>query len=279
MPAQPAKPAAPAKPATTAGAATAAAQNDDAAIYTAPVPLKASKVRAPEAPPTPIVKSDELFQSLDYPELQVIPSASERLRIQASDESRGGWYSYWPVQTSSLALITTALLSSSHEDTNLSQEHQDDAKRGRNISLAVGSSWIVGTAILSLSRPYRSGLKRISEFPAATKADRLRRERLAEEQLQYPGEIASKIKYAAFATNLVASLAMLPHQNSSGEVIIGVSALAAFLPLIFDTTYESTYEKHLEYKRRIYVPLVSFNSGYSTELASRVDKLTMTWSF
>lgn len=275
----------PTKPNTPAKVIPTKTQTADEAPptnITAPPPEKPTKLKTSGAMPA-TQNFEDVFQSLDYPELQVIPSASERLRIQASEESKHGWYSYWPVQVASATLITTAIMSSSHYDSDITDPDREDAKRTKNIGLAVGSSWLIGTAILSFSRPYRTGFKKVSEFPSASRADRLRRERLAEEQLQYPGDVASKLKYIAVGTNFLASVAMMPNQDNSGQIVVGVSALASFLPLIFDTTYESTWDKHQEYKRRIYVPLVGFNTEYvPTGLnmrGGRMDKLTMTWSF
>lgn len=250
---------------------------------TAPAPNKPSKLKTSDMPTTPAAKFDDVFQSLDYPELQVIPSASERLRLQASEESRSGLYSYWPVQVSSLTLLTASIMSSSYHQDNITDSEREDSKRAKNIGIAVGSSWLLGTAILSFSRPYRTGFKKVSEFPTNSRADRLRRERLAEEQLQYPGQVASKLKYLAVGTNFLSSVALIPNKDNSGQIVMGVSALMSFLPLIFDTTYESTWEKHQEYKRRIYVPLVGVNSyqvplSYDSRVARR-DELTLTWSF
>ncbi len=56
-------------------------------------------------------KNESLFlNSLDYPELQVVPRASERLQMDVAKEQEKGWYLFWPFHVASGTTLLAALM-------------------------------------------------------------------------------------------------------------------------------------------------------------------------
>src|SRR4051812_9491056 len=85
-----------------------------------------------------------ILNSMGYPELQVVPRASERLRMEAKEE-RGNWFvAHWPVELSGLVTMGVGLSTKTRD--GLSSGDEADAKTIKNLTTAVGAAWLVGGA-------------------------------------------------------------------------------------------------------------------------------------
>lgn len=226
----------------------------------------------------------DLVKDLDYPELQVVPRASDRLRMEARDEGRGWWYSHWPIQLSGLATLATATYGKNQirsSSSNVSDQETFEAQANKVLLVGqlIGGGWLIGGVIWGLRKPYRTGLNEISKIQGKDLRSQLMRERLAEESLEAPAKLTAPVRYASVATNLAISLLMGSFLSDEGRVIAAGSAAFAFLPLIYDDPAVYTWEKHQEYKRKIYGPVSSTGLGIDRANNKLVPTATLTWNF
>lgn len=191
----------------------------------------------------------------EYPELLVTPRTSERLEREANAEARGRWTVNLPIQVSAALTFTTALIHSGTLDVN-----RDPNKRSALAGEVVGGAWIVATVALSaFYRPYSSGWEEVGPMPARSKREQLSRERLAEEAIERPARLSRRLSILSAATNFAAAVYMA---NYSGKGTLGVpativSAIAAFVPIVFPYHWQTVANDQREYKKRIYGPIAS----------------------
>src|SRR5207253_1315087 len=50
-------------------------------------------------------KDEDILKGLDYPELQVVPRATDRMVMETQNEREYGWVAFWPYQVSSIATL------------------------------------------------------------------------------------------------------------------------------------------------------------------------------
>ncbi len=65
---------------------------------------------------------------MGYPELQVVPRASERLRIEAKAEASQWFVQHWTFELSGLATLGVGLTASGRLKENLSESQKDSGK-------------------------------------------------------------------------------------------------------------------------------------------------------
>lgn len=221
----------------------------------------------------------DLLKDLDYPELQVVPRASERLRIEAREEDRKWFYTHWPIEISGLATLAVGLQGKSQLRPELSESEKSDASTVATVTQAVGAGWLVAGVVLGLQKPYLSGLSSLSRFNGKDRRSVLLRERLAEEALEKPARIMRPLQVASVVTNAGMSVLMGRYMTDEGRLLAGVSAILAFLPFVFEDHTIRVYEKHLEYKKKIYGPLTSTGLGYDEKNQAFYPTTTLTWMF
>ena len=194
---------------------------------------------------------------LEYPELEVTPRASERLKMEAENEYRNPWTTHLPVQFS--ALMTLVAATGAQAGGNLSSGQMGAFNTAKRISIGVGIGWLGLTAALSeWYRPYISGYREIERMPAKTERQQLARERIAEEALYDPEDLAIKIKWFSFVSNLATNIALMSSNASQGsQAMLWVAAASAFAPLLFPYRWETVAEQHRMYKKKIYGPVAS----------------------
>lgn len=228
----------------------------------------------------------DLVKDLDYPELQVVPRASDRLRMEARDEGRGWFYQHWPIQLSGLATLATATYGKnqirvpSSNDAAKNAAFEDQAGRVLLVGQLIGAGWLFGGVLWGLRKPYRTGLAEISKIQGKDTRSQLMRERLAEESLESPAKLVKPLRVASVVTNLAVSILMATYLSDEGRIIAAGSATLAFVPLIYDDPTVYTWEKHQEYKRKIYGPVSSTGIGIDRANNNRiVPTTTLTWNF
>jgi hypothetical protein len=216
-----------------------------------------------------------ILNSMGYPELQVVPRASERLRMEAKDE-RGNWFiAHWPIELSGLVTMGVGL--STKDRDGLKSKDQDDAKMIRNLTTAVGGAWVVGGLILGLQKPYATGYRRIGK-PVKDERGALMRERLAEEALERPAKTMRVLQHISVATNFVMNGLSAIHADDKGRVVAGVGAVLSFLPYMFEDHQITAYNKHVEYKKKIYTPIKGASLYYDPDSQTVTPMTTFTWN-
>lgn len=226
-------------------------------------------------------KSDvtEILNSMGYPELQVVPRASERLKMEAKAEA-GSWFvSHWPVEVSGLATLYTGISSTSNQKDDLSTKNKNDAKTIATVTEAVGVGWLAAGLLIGAQRPYYNGERSLRKFSGKDERSALLRERLAEEALEKPARTMRVLTVVSVVTNFTMSGLSAIYADDQGKMVAGVSAILAFLPLMFKDPSISIHEKHIEYKKKIYAPLKSASFRLDPESRTLTPMTNLTWNF
>lgn len=227
-------------------------------------------------------KADDIERILDgmgYPELQVVPKASERLLIEARNEKSNWWIAHWPIQISGLSTLAIGMTASGNQKENLTANEKSDADTIATLTTAVGGGWIIGGLIMGMQRPYRSGMRSIAKYNDKDQRSLLMRERLAEEALENPARVMRVLSYVSTATNLTMNLATFAYSNDEGKVMAGVSAVLSFLPFMFEDNAIMVHEKHIEYKKKIYTPIQSASVQVDRETGRVTPMTELVWFF
>ena len=200
---------------------------------------------------TPLLPGKDSYQ---YPELLVVPRASQELAMEAANEKRTSYGTHFLLEAPALLTLMAGLSASGLKD--------PDGKNASLIATSVGAGWLAAAVGLSVAySPYRSGLSSINNLPAKTPEQTLARERSAEESLYFPAYVMRRLQYISAITNFGASAAIASQDKASGQckALASVAAAAAFLPLIFDHPWISNYDQHQDYKKKIYGPLTQIS--------------------
>ncbi|MGE0528656.1 MAG: hypothetical protein AB7G93_03215 [Bdellovibrionales bacterium] len=221
----------------------------------------------------------QILDGLGYPELQVVPRASERLRMEARIEA-GTWFvSHWPVEVSGLVTMYVGLSNKNSNKEDLSASEKDAASTINSVATAVGAGWLIGGLVLGLQRPYREGIRTIIRYKGEDERTVLTRERLAEEALEKPARTMRVLQTLSVITNLTVNVLSAVHADDKGKITAGVGALLAFLPVMFEDPTITVYDKHIEYKKKIYAPLKSASLHYDSETNSVTPMTYLVWQF
>ncbi len=194
-------------------------------------------------------------QDLTYPELEVTPRASERLKMLAVDEKEIGIVFQMPFQVSAVSTLVAGLMQYSNVD-----EKSDPDKKSPLAGVIVGGAWLgVNYYLGHQYNIYQSTLNDVARVSGNSRRDQLTRERYAEEGMNSAARLAKKLKWMSAITNVAANTYMLSNvkKDSTSEIIDGVAILAALGPLFFETTWEQVWRDQKSYKKKIYGPIVS----------------------
>ncbi len=192
--------------------------------------------------------ASEEEHTYDYPELSVVPRATDRLALEAEHEKHD--VSMLPVALSGLVTGAVGLATWSTVERSAP-------------AVAVGSFWLIGSATLGLwYKPYASAQEEVAHLTQdASVRSVLMRERFAEAALERAASMAQKIRWMSVISNVVASAAMIQKQNNNNDSVISptafqaVSVLVALAPLVFRPHAIDVWHDQQEYKKRIYGPV------------------------
>jgi hypothetical protein len=67
--------------------------------------------------------------------------------------------------------------------------------------------------------------------------------------------------------------------SDQGRLVAGVSAIIALVPFMYEDHSVLVYEKHLEYKSKIYGPLATMSPMFDSESKKFVPGAFLTWNF
>lgn len=225
-----------------------------------------SNVRAQEENP---------FKNLDYPELQVAPRATERLNQMAQVEESYGLLNQWTILSSGLLTAAVGFRNKGqYKNDNPSEADKRDSDMASNTAMGIGLAWVTVGGYLSLKKPILSGISDIKKIGAKDRRGELTRERMAEEVMERAAKTQETLNNLAVISNLAASLYVTANSNQNNRVYGLIAATASVLPWVFPNMYETNYNKHLEYKRKIYAPLVWFDVK-----PDNYSQVNLNWSF
>ncbi|HPI39729.1 MAG TPA: hypothetical protein PLJ21_02935 [Pseudobdellovibrionaceae bacterium] len=213
------------------------------------------------------VEKENIIDSIDYPELQVVPRASERLLEEARFERDYGFFTHWTYWVSgAMTLYAGTSLGGTHKDPAASAVEKDSAANATKFSQVVGGGSLLLAAYMSYSKPYVSQLEKVQKIKPGNRRSDLLRERYAEEGLENPAKLISTLNWIVFFSNFISAGIVSSYANANTNVFALSAVLTSTLPFLFKHSYITVYEKHLEYKRKIYTPIVFFDNQNATPL-------------
>jgi hypothetical protein len=216
----------------------------------------------------------------EYPELLVTPSASKRLESEANAESSSRFTAFLPIQAGSTLVLAAGLLAVN--DGPLARQDPADtpmAKWAGIGAISSGLGWLGITGTLSaIYSPYKGGWAEVKKMPASSKREQLMRERAAEERLQAPAGLARKIKWLSIFTNVSMSAFVISSSEDNVTRVAGLmGALGSLAPLIFESSWITSYETHEDYRKRIYGPISSIGIGRNPWTGAWSPSIGMTY--
>lgn len=248
----------------------------NALAQTGTAPATSPPAPAPEA--DPVVKIEDL-KALDYPELQVVPRASERLALEAGAVRDRGVMLLFPYMASSVMTLSSGLLVNSSIRAEIVGGERQDAVNSAKLAMGVGAIGLGLVYWYSHTDNYGATLAQIRSFKNRDRRTELFKERLAEEAFEKSAAMITQWKWIFAATNFLASAGLTGKSSGDTNLVPSLSVAASLLPLLITTSYETNYQKQLEYKRKIYVPLTWFDYGYNPQVSSWQPQLHAIWTF
>ncbi len=220
-----------------------------------------------------------LMDNLDYPELQVVPRATERLAMEAKDEKSSWFMTHWQFEISGLFTALVGFSGSSQARKDLTTEEKDMSSKLGAATGAVGASWFLAGVLLGMRKPYQEGMNNITKYSGKGIRAAVLRERLAEEAMERPTRVIRPLKWVSAFTNFSMNMAMGYYLTDQGRVMAGIAAFLAFLPMMYEDHNISVYERHLEYKAKIYGPVSSVVPHYDSQSKKAIPFARLTWTF
>ncbi len=206
-----------------------------------------------------------IFKDFDYPELQVVPRASERLNSEAQNEEDVKVLGYWPLQISALSTLVTGIGTRGRYGKDpASDDYKRDSDNASLVATGVGAGWLAMTTWLAYQEPFKKSAINLKKMKAGDKRSDLTRERFSEEALEKQARISKIVTYASVLTNLSSSILVSNYASSDSKNYAYASAALAFLPLFFQSSAITAYDKHQEYKHKIYAPMTWFDWNTKT---------------
>lgn len=209
--------------------------------------------------PASVAKAEQAGEWL-YPELNVVPKASELVLREAKDRNRFG--DYLPIQIAATLNLVSGLqiMGESLPDSTDRRAEKEEALRNTGLAQAlVGAAWLGTTIALDFNYdPYRSGWLDMRRTKVNSKRDELAFERQAEEILDNAAALDRKIMYLAMASNSVVAIANLSQSEKDlTKVQAGMALAASLTSYLFQSEKIGIYKRHLDHKKRIYGPISS----------------------
>jgi hypothetical protein len=214
--------------------------------------------------------------TLNYPELEVTPRASERLVMLADKEKERNYFSQLPLQISAASTLVTGLLQMGNVD-----EIKDPNKKSPNAGILVGAAWLgINYYITQKYNIYENTLAEVNKVPGKATRDQLVRERIAEEGINKAARLAVRMKWISVITNAGANAFMISKvkKESTAQYMGAISLIASFAPVLFTSEWENVAADQNSYKKKVYGPI--FTTGlFETSSGKFSPGLLLTSSF
>jgi hypothetical protein len=214
--------------------------------------------------------------ALSYPELDVVPRATERLNMMIEKEKSNRLLSNLPMQISAISTLATGLMQLNNVDT-----FKDPANKSPAAGIIVGTAWLgINYLVGSRYHVYESSAAEINKISGKTNRDQLMRERLAEEGINNAAQLASRLKWLSVASNFGANAFMLGKvkKDTGAQVMGAFSLLASFSPVLFTSDWEKVATDQNSYKKKVYGPIFT-SSLFQTSEGRFTPGLLMAYSF
>lgn len=221
----------------------------------------------------------EDLKSLDYPELQVVPRASERLILESNLIKEEGILSVFPYLTASLFTTASGLAVGANIRPDIPVDHQNEAKTNSNIAIGVGLGGLAISYWYIYTDHYGNTVNQIRGLRNKDKRTELLKERLAEETFEKSSNLVSKWKWVFAVSNFIACAQLTGKSTGNNNAIPTLGMATALLPLFITTNFESNYQKQQEYKKRIYTPITWMDYQYNRSDAQWNPTLNLAWHF
>lgn len=221
----------------------------------------------------------EDLKALDYPELQVVPRASERLAIESAAIKDKGIFTLFPYVAASFVTLSSGVLVGANIRDDISIQDRDDAQVNARLATGVGLAGLGLAFWYTYSDSYGAVSAQIRGLKNKDRRTELLKERLAEEAFEKSAQQLKQWKWVFVGLNLVVNAQLTGKSKGDNNAAPTLGIAASLLPLFISTGYETNYDKQLEYKRRIYVPLTWFDYQYSPTQAQWQPTMNAVWTF
>jgi hypothetical protein len=222
-----------------------------------------------------VFAEENLFAHIDYPELQVTPRATERLVQLAALEDSSGIALQWTLLASGGMTFYSALKHSKNYRSNTpSASDKSFSDLAASAGYLIGAGWISWGAYVGYKHWAATRLSEIKRYSNKDKRGDLNRERLAEEFLEQTSVTSATVDNLAMYTNLATGFFITCFASDDNRIYGLLAMTTSTLPLLFPNIYTINYEKHMEYKRKIYAPLVGLTFTNKME-----PLMALNWSF
>lgn len=205
-----------------------------------------------------VLRADEPVQpQYAYPELSIVPRATDRLQTEALDESHSHWARFLPFQASSIMTLTSGALfyDSNHSNAYIA-------------GIGIGASWLVASTLMAaFYTPYQNANADLISLPHGTTREQLTRERAADEEMHRLASLGEKLRWLSVLTNVGANVAMMASTGNSDSSATGFSSIRkgyqavsiafALAPLFFRPHWIDVADEQESYKKRIYSPVAT----------------------
>lgn len=204
--------------------------------------------------------------NLEYPELQVVPSAEDRLAQASKERQDSGFFMRnWQLLTPATMLLVSSLYVNSdntvdslkYPNQDTLKEEEDKLKASTTLSTLVGLSWIGLTYYWDKSDVYGSSLTSIQKMPKSSRKQRLMRLRYAEEALKGRYDMMRKAKWLLGLSTVGLALSTSDQGTENSKAVASLAAITGLIPFLFKHSYETNYLNYQQYKNRIYGPVAS----------------------
>lgn len=221
-------------------------------------------------------------ESLDYPELQVVPRASERVLAEAQQEKDDTLLKEWPLLLpSTLTLLNGIQLSGKHRADATKDERDQLTWATRSASL-IGGSALFLSYYLQRQNAANQTYVSLRKISAQSKRGQLHRERISEEFLESQASLRRKIEWLSMGSQFLVNGWLYSLTPDKNRPLVALTGLTTSLPFIFESRSITNYENYLRSKRRIYIPIsgVMMVPGKTTRTSNEaIAGLTWVWNY
>ena len=200
----------------------------------------------------------EVPSAFEYPELSVVPKASERVAMEANRERDQRWRVHAPIlfpATMTILSGASLLVNGTKTDSN---GDSSSFKAAPYAAIGVGLAWwAITLGVVQRLEFYQDAANDVAKVQPKTQKDQLLRERLSEEAIHRASTLASELRWLSVFSNLgVNAYVLASSQPKAASNFFAAGAiLSSLTPLIFTHRWNRTESIHEDYKKRIYGPL------------------------
>lgn len=221
----------------------------------------------------------EDFKSLDYPELQVVPRASERLVLESQKNKDKGIFLLAPYVFPSLFTLGSGAMASGSLKDSLTVEDRETAQTAGNVSIGIGLFSIATAYWYVQADHYGETAGQLRGLKSKDRRTELMKERISEEAFERSYQQFSKAKWIFAMTHFFANASLAGKLQGDNNIIPVLGMIMAWAPLLMLPDYETNYQRQLDYKKRIYVPLTFMDMKYNTQTQAWVPQTSFVWQF